>query len=223
MNRAILVKSCRNFRTRRHGCWESWFGELVERGIPCAFIVGGPEHDDDRPGTTSAPLYIYTTGGDKYQDNSIKLREALRHALRVPSLERIFVCDDDTFVHPKRWLAHEPAGDLECRIYRPPKTNEWIQTRAWANGGAGYWMSRRLCELYISECVQRTSAEDMLVYGWAQGANMKIVDRSDLYGDDKYEKGINPAGLVSADNTLITCHPVEPEEMRTLYEATKEC
>jgi hypothetical protein len=74
-----------------------------------------------------------------------------------------------------------------------------------------------MCELYVEHCQERTSGDDIVAARIAQEHDLEIVDRPDLYGCNSY--GGN-AGLVSADNSLITCHPVKPEEMRTLYEAT---
>jgi hypothetical protein len=91
----------------------------------------------------------------------------------------------------------------------------------WVNGGAGFWMSRRLCELYVEHCNERTSADDLIVARIAQQHGIEMIDRPDLYGDDKYEQDRNPAGKVSAGNSLITCHPVAPDEMRLLWEATR--
>lgn len=211
MNRAILAKSCQKNQVRQRACRDTWIGALPEY---TAYIVEGGHSQCSIINNS----LLRVEAGDDYQDNSIKLREAIN---RLPaSIEHLFICDDDTFVHPQRWLAHEPYGDLECRVYTPSESEKRKRKQAkWVNGGAGYWMSRRLCELYIQECNERTSAEDILVYRLAEQHGMEIVDRPDLYGDDRYEQ--MPAGKVSAENSLITCHPIQPDKMVQVWEATR--
>lgn len=213
MNRAILIKSCRAFRPRQHACWQSWAGELRDQYIvPARVIEGG-----DIPffGDTLIGLAV----GDTYHDNSVKLREALREMLRRCLFGFVFVCDDDTFVHPRRWLAHEPAGELECRVFRPgPREKHRNGGHPWIHGGGGWWMSRRLCELYVEHCTERTSSDDILVANIARQHGIEMIDRPDLYAGDRYSGHHH---RVAADNTFITSHHVQPDEMRQLYEATR--
>lgn len=214
MKRAILVKSCQKNRDRQDACAASWVGHLDRCRTRIRFIEG----DAGRPHYGEAVIMV--TAGDSYDDNSLKLRSALRMCLDSrDEFTHFFICDDDTFVHPKRWLAHEPAGEIECRVFTPRNALEWKRNngRPWIHGGAGWWMSRRMCELYVDHCRERTSADDMVAARIAQDHGIELVDRPDLYGDNSYG---GDAGVVSAENSLITCHPVMPDEMRSLYEAT---
>jgi hypothetical protein len=108
---------------------------------------------------------------------------------------------------------------LECRIYRATQSekNRHGMTQ-WVHGGAGWWMSRRLCQLYVDEATERTSGDDMLVAKIAGRHGIEMIDRPDLYGCDRYGAS---AGLVAAGNRLITCHPVRPAETVRLWEATR--
>lgn len=214
MNRAILVKSCRRFRARQDACC-AWAREIDHHGVPVRFVEGGGKW-----ATIISNVLCVVTCGDSYRDNSLKVRDALR-LLLTTDFTHVFVCDDDTFVHPRRWLAHAPQGDFEGQVFRPqtPREHKLNYGRPWICGGGGWWMSRRMCELYIEHVTERCSCDDVLAARVAQDCGIEIVDRQDLYGCNRY--GVK-AGLVAASNQLITCHPIAPAEMQRLYEATHE-
>lgn len=215
MRRAVLVKSCRLFEDRRYAC-SHWAAELFDAGIPTYFVVGGQERN------CIEAAILETNSGDAYADNSVKLRAAIDCLLKsIPGIEYLFIVDDDTFVHPRRWLLHEPAGEFECRLYRPKTYQErrLNRGRPWALGGGGWWMSRRVCELYAEHAAQRCSWDDVLATAIAQDHGVEIVDRPELYGGDGYTK---ERDRVAAHNRFITSHHITPDEMRRLYEATRE-
>lgn len=212
--RIVLVKSCQRFEKRRIACADTWAGQLIRAGHRLYFVEGGHE----RPSLALGMIRVTT--GDAYNDNSIKLRSAIEALLEMHAkLERLFVCDDDTFVHPRRWAEHEPAGELECRIFRP-KTRFENDGHGWIHGGGGWWMGRKLCQLYVEQCVERTSADDILMANIARENGIDAIDRSDLYAGDRYSGESDHR--VAADNDLMTCHHVQPSQMRKLYEATRE-
>jgi len=234
MNRAVLVKSCQKNRDRQAACSQSWAHVLRTRHVNVRFVEGGhaPRQrnaDDgffvavDAPVGHTASLErmgLRLNVADQKAGNSLKLAAGLRFLLEsYAEIACVFVCDDDTFVHPQRWLAHEPAGELEGRLYRPRNALEWKKNDGlpWLHGGAGWHMSRRVCQLYVKHCHERTSADDIVVARIAQQYGIEIVDRPEFYGDDRYG---GDAGWVSAANSLMTCHPVTPIHMAALYEAT---
>ena len=211
MNRVVLLKSCRKNRGRQDACLETWAGELRRRGVIVAIIEGGARGDIIGSGWERVSLEC----GDEYHDNSFKLQMAIRAMLQFLPFDQLFVCDDDTFVHPQRWLAHEPAGEFECRLYYPqsPRDHKLNNGRPWACGGAGWWMGRRVCELYVERVTQVCSWDDVLATRIAQDADVAIADRPDLYSQD--------GDRVAADNRLITCHHVDANEMLQLGEAMR--
>jgi len=223
MNRAILVKSCQRFRARQDACNATWAKEIRDAGVQVAIAEGG--HDDWKEGIGVNPYdFIRVASDDSYRGNSIKLSRAIKQFLQLPELcfqfTHLFIVDDDTFVHPRRWLTHEPAGDFECRLYHPrsPHDHKLNYGRPWASGGAGWWMSRLMCELYVEHVTECCSYDDVLATRTAQDCGIEIVDRPDLYGADEYEERNE---RVAADNRLITCHHVRPAEMVKLWEATR--
>lgn len=209
MNRAIVIKSCQKNRDRQTACENTWGGELRARGVRVAIVEGGFD------GNCGGPPMFSLSCGDDYLDNSFKLQQALYSARQFhPGARGWFICDDDTFIHPERWLAHEPAGEFEGRLYYPnPDEAKHRGSEPWINGGAGWWMSRRMCELYVEHCQERTSADDIVAARIAQAHGIEIIDRPDLYGDSRY----SDAPEVSEVNAMITCHPVSPQRMEELW------
>lgn len=208
--RLVLVKSCKHFRGRQVAVRATWASALREAGIRVMFLEGQsmfPRMDGDR---------LCVVSGDSYGWNTVKLREGLRLAVRDLEFSRLFVCDDDTFVHPLRWLGHEPEGELECRVFDFKLRGK----KPWVSGGSGWWMSRRLCQLYADTVRERHSSDDIAVARVAQAHGIVMTNRPDLYGGDHYS-GLRD--MVASDNKLITCHPVLPAAMRTLWRELCVC
>lgn len=217
MNRAILVKSCQKNRERHEAIWETWGDALRDQEIDVICIVGG---------------YLRTILGDRLwalksddglDNNSLKLAHALHYVAVAGVIDHLFICDDDTFIHPERWLAHEPEGEFECRLHWPqtPKEHKLNYGRPWATGGAGWWMSRRMCELYVEQVKERCSWDDVLAARVAQDNDVRIVDRPDLYLCNRYSAAARWDIAEDSRSRMITCHPVEPGQMVRLYEATR--
>jgi hypothetical protein len=133
------------------------------------------------------------------------VRDAVRVLLANVAFDHLFICDDNTFVHPGRWLAHSPEsfeGLMTAKIRH-------------VHGGGGWWMSREFCGLYVAGIKKRCSWDDQLATEILTGRHkIGMVNRPDLYAqwDER----------VAADNALITCHNVDFAEMLTLFKATNE-
>src|SRR4029079_10867291 len=135
---------------RREACESTWAGELRRRGHIVLYAEGGHE----RPRAVNHVIQLPVA--DDYDSLSIKVREAIRFILGtipIGQIDRLFIVDDNTFVHPDRWQAHQPDGEFEgLETDKIP----------WAHGGAGWWMSRRCCELYVEGVEQACSWDDRL-------------------------------------------------------------
>lgn len=193
MRRVVLVKSCQRFRDRQEACRQTWAGEL---GLPLWFIEGGHES------TRFTDCWLLTDTGDDYGSNSIKLREALRLLLRYDPFDQVFICDDDTFIHPQRFKAFEPNEPF-IGLAAPPKI--W-----WWHGGGGGWFSRQCCQHYVDDVTRECSWDDRLFSEVLRRHGIEITNRPDLFSQW-------PADRVSRSNTLITCHKVEPGEQIELF------
>lgn len=206
MQRAVLIKSCNQFRARAEACNETWANVLRRKGV-IVYVV----RDGQIPSINTQGGFINTTVGDAYSANSMKVKDALAMMLLMhKEVRRVFICDDDTWVSPWRWLEHEPEGEFECRLYHPTsdKDHKLNYGRPWANGGAGWWMSRRLCKEYVNKVKTACSWDDVIATSIAQDLNVQISDRPDLYGDKRYS---------DSGPGHITSHPVQPAGMSVMF------
>lgn len=198
MTRIILVKTCQKFIARREACEATWVSALRREGVPVFFVTGGDVESFD--GYT-----IQTASGDGYNDNSFKVRDAVRVLLANVAFDHLFICDDNTFVHPGRWLEHRPGGEFEgLQTAKIPH----------CHGGGGWWFSRKCCAIYAASIKRKCSWDDQLATEILRRHGIAMVNRPDLYSQ-WYER-------ISTKNTLITCHNVEPREMVELFNATNE-
>lgn len=216
MSRIVLIKSCQRFIHRRKACIDTWGTSLEKAGIPVFTVIGG----FCEGGAGLFRDLIKTETGDDYHDNSIKVKQALQFLLQFHQFDFIFIIDDDSYVHPKRWLEHNPDGEMEGRLFFPEtgKQRKMLRGKPWINGGPGWWMSRRICEQYAARQHRRCSWDDLLASQIAYDMRVRIVHRPDLYGDDVYAK---QQEKVSKENRLITCHQIRPGEMYILHERLK--
>lgn len=192
----VLVKSCQDNRLKQETCKETWISALRNAGVKVYLCEGGHPRNSIRVETGGATLYLKCN--DAYSGTGEKLRTALSVLSSHVFFEYVFVADDDTFIHVPRWLAHTPTGQIEG-IY----TDEI----PWVHGGAGWFMSRSICEKY-----QRTKGtpDDVMVSKMVQAMRIPITNRPDLYSQWEEQR-------VSRENSLITCHYVTPEEMVSLH------
>lgn len=195
MKRLVLIKSCQANKDKQEACESTWVSSLRNSGTDVYFVEGG----HCVIGLVNNLLLLAC--GDNYMSNSTKVREAINLLLHLSDFTHLFICDDDTFVHPARWLAHSPQGEFECLM--TPEI-------PWCHGGGGWWMSRRCCVIYKHLVRQSCSWDDKLASEIIEAHNLPITVRPDLYSQW-------PADRVSPDNRLITCHKVEPPEMRALW------
>lgn len=198
MRRIVLVKSCQANKAKQEACSKTWVTDVREAGVPVWFVEGGHVPQSVRD------YRLHLSVGDLYMANSIKVREAVKLLLRLEKFDYLFICDDDTFVHPQRWLDHSPEGEFECLM---------TKKIPWCHGGGGWWMSKRCCGIYVRNVSRRCSWDDKLASEIMQKKDIQISNRPDLYSQWKKQR-------VSISNTLITCHEVSPQEMYSLYRKT---
>lgn len=214
MKLAILVKTCQAYIYRRDVCEQTWAKSIRDAGVPVFFVEG--LHCEDRIDNG----LIQLTCADDRCALTKKVAGSLRMLQKRFDFDYVWVVDDDMFVHPKRFLDHEPAGDLECRVFHPRTKahKKVLNGKGWAHGGGGYWMSRRLIAEFVARVKGITRGDDVVVTRVAYDTKLAIVDRPDLYAGDRYSGDAD--ARVAADNTYITCHHIGLEEMRSLWRET---
>ncbi len=196
----VLVKSCQAHRDRQDACRATWAGELSRNNIPIWFIEGG--HDRTR----TENCWLLLNCADGYSDLSFKLRDALAFFLQHDPFDRVFICDDDTFVHWRRWLDFDPSGKFAVGLHTPKIP--------WIHGGAGWFMDRSACQLYVDGVKRRCSWDDKLASEIFTRAGWAVETRPELFA--QWDERVGP------DNQLITSHGVKPAEMLTLFRDTYE-
>lgn len=211
MQRLILVKTAQAHQDRRDALDATWVGGLRNCGTPVYYVEGGHDHlvvSDSR---------IALPQRDDRHALTQKVRDAFTVIETMSPSAHVFACDDDTFVHPARWLDRRPQGDLECRLYWPRTQKEIAHNgnRPWAHGGGGYWVSPILRQHYIADVHEVRQGDDVLVARVAQQRKVTILDAPSLYSGDSYSGEAHHR--VAPDNTFITCHHVGPEEMLELW------
>jgi hypothetical protein len=195
--RIIVVKSCQKFKARQDACRATWAGELSRHGIPVWFLEGG------FPETRLVDCWLLLNTGDDYDDNSFKVRSGLQFFLDVDPFDYVFVCDDNTFVHWRRWLDFKPqAPFIGMKTFRVP----------WVHGGGGWFMDRDATARYIAGIKRQCSWDDRLATEILEPQGVPFENCPGLFAqwDER----------ISADNELITCHNVSPEEMPILFRDT---
>lgn len=192
-----MVKTCRRNGLRRSACEQTWVGKLRELGYRVYFLTGG--YHENR--IVSDTLYVTW---EAYCELSLKVRDGVSLMLAFP-FDHLFICDDDTFVHWRRWHEFEPQADL---VGLETKKHPWI------HGGAGWYMSREACRLYVEGMDERCSGDDKLCTPILSRAGIWIDNHPELFS--QWEDRVTPA------NTLITCHHVSPDEMHDLYTRNSE-
>jgi hypothetical protein len=122
----------------------------------------------------------------------------------------VFKCDDDTYIWPDRLLSsgfekYDYSGVTE------PHTSWRIGHYRWAQGGAGYWLSRRAMEYAATYGLNTIPAEDFAV-GYALAAN-----GISPHHDERYVSAATTEQLSNPSPDLITLHKVSPSWMRRLH------
>jgi GR25 family glycosyltransferase involved in LPS biosynthesis len=148
---------------RRRWCLDTWIPALEAHGVKTVFLRGRTAAPDEY----NLPLPV----DDRRDTLSLKTLEFLRWAVQRDDWDWLFKCDDDTFIHPSRFVAALPGlrGDYIGGRWRP--------TSHYASGGAGYFLSRRAAQLLVKHAADWPAvyAEDKLVGARLAAASVPLV------------------------------------------------
>jgi Galactosyltransferase len=189
----IGICSCDRFRDRRSAVRETWLRTLPF-GIRVLFFSGDAKATDE-PGLVSLPVQ------DTYEHLAGKVHCFYRYALEHYDFEYLFKCDDDTYVRPER-LCALPRSGVDF-------LGSMEVLRGYAQGGAGYLMSRPMVKHFASQSVVTDRPEDVFFTERAIASGMSLASTARLqgYGDQVPE----------VDNEVVTGHWLRPFEMKRVH------
>lgn len=196
----VGVLSCTStaMQERRTNCINSWVPVLESLGVEVLFLVGmGTAINNPRV----VPPAEHGRGGvelqlpceDDHQHLSKKVVGFLKWALANRPFDYLLKSDDDTFLVPHRLTRLNVAGkDYVGYIHTKPVP--------FANGGAGYLLSRRAAEAVVLQLNAVSYHEDMLVGQAISEAGISAEH------DDRFIHDVNYQTRPLPDNELITGH-----------------
>ena len=189
----IGICSCDRFSERRRAIRETWLRNLPF-GINVLFF-SGDAGETDEPGLVSLPVE------DSYEQLAAKVHCFYRYALEHYDFEYLFKCDDDTYVRPER-LCRLPRSGVDF-------LGSMQVLQGYAQGGAGYLMSRPMVKHFASETVTANRPEDVFFTERAIASGMALgsTERLQGYGDQVPE----------VDNEIVTGHWLGPFEMKRVH------
>ena len=193
-----------NMRAQR----ETWLRDLPD-SIGFRHFLGQPWGDD--PDAVYLPIADGPIFAQKFQRTWILNRktEALVRYAFEHDYDYVFKCDDDTYVHIDRLLesgfeAHDYSGYTDLH-----HAND-VGNYRWAQGGAGYWLSRRAMAVICQNGLHRMREEDFAV-GQLLAANGIAP-----HHDGRYVPKLKPADIKNPET--VTLHKVDPALMRHIHD-----
>lgn len=190
---------------------ETWLADI--EGADYKFFLGYPETEAEDivlVDSEDGPIWEGGVGGRRTWIPNVKTEAIVSYALDN-GYDFVFKCDDDTYVRAGALL----AGGFEEHDYSGFTEKHYtiaLGFYRWAQGGSGYWLSRRALEV-IAEHGLRTVVlpEDFAV------GNALATHGIHPYHDDRYAPGVTKEELEHPDPRLLTLHKVSPDWMRRLH------
>lgn len=201
---------------------ETWLRDLG--GADYKFFLGQPFIEQPEPRTYAiCPEDIDDIVTGNYPDGPRlkgihrtwhlnRKTEALAKYALENGYDFVFKCDDDTYVRTDLLLEsgfeeHDYVGFTDTHYTRE------LGWYFWAQGGAGYWLSRKAMQIVAQNGLHVIPAEDFAV-GNILAANGIHPDH-----EQRYNPNVTAAQLESPESLdlYITLHKVNPEQMRRLH------
>lgn len=196
VNILVGICSCTSAAQRRKACRETWMSHPQE-GIECRFFLGRREPLPNEPDVVN--LWV----DDGYSHLPAKGLAFYKWALENYDFDWLFKCDDDTY------LALDRLASL-CDSRYDLIGDPGVDSRKAPSGGAGYFMSRRLVELFVQNAdkISATGAEDLIFGEFAVRLGVPMLATPRLVMCN------SPAP--SKENDLVSCHWCNPDRLRDI-------
>lgn len=190
---------------------ETWLADL--RGADYRFFLGRPETEAEDVVLVDyedGPIWERHVGGRRTLIPNIKTESIARYALEK-GYDFVFKCDDDTYARAEGLLAsgfegHDYVGSTGKHY---TVALGWYR---WAQGGAGFWLSRRSMEVIAEHGLRAVGLPEDFAVG-----NTLATHGIHPHHDDRYTPGVTEQELEHPDPSLLTLHKVNPDWMRRLH------
>lgn len=221
----FAITSCHKNGEQRQAQRETWLADIPELGLwidgePALayyrFFLGGLPA---RVGQVESDC-VYLECADDYPSLSRKTRALMQYA-RADDFDFVFKCDDDTFVRVARLLAcgfqrFEYSGFTEGRGGVTSGSSQ-IPFR-YAQGGAGYFVSRRPIAILANSMLDREYCEDAAVGKTLALHGIEPVHRA----TQQPQVGPLEIEYPAARRDFLTLHKCNADTMRRLYRSYRE-
>ena len=197
MKIAIAIKSCHRYADRRYACEATWIPKL---DCDWFFVLGR----DSNGSVLDVPNALNCDVADEFGRMAPKVWCACKYALEE-NVQRLFICDDDTYVCVPRLNACGMSFQDYVGFVRPAGFDvPYIQ-------GSGYWLSAKAMEHVVAaQSVMRPGVIDDGAVGLALDGKVALVH------DRRYEPGPDPT-RITKENALITTHKCLPGVMQQVH------
>lgn len=196
----IGVLSAREYQSRRDGIMATWGKDAaIHPEVDIVFLIGDPQLQAPR----REGINLYLPCPDDYDCLPQKTRWFCLWALAIHGeWERLFKCDDDTYVHVGRLLA---AEWIEPIVGCKDGNGDHF------HGGAGYLISRFAAMAIAAHLTAAKGLED-----WKA---RDAIAHCGMWFEHDGRLCFNKERLPAPSNEQITCHYASPVRMRLLHDA----
>jgi len=200
---------------------ETWLADLQRADYK--YFLGASPVSNDAVDEVVAPddvIYLPSPDGPIWEGHrrtwhlNRKTEALVKYALDG-DYDFVFKCDDDTYVPSTERLLFESG--FEAHDYSGFTETHWAPDTGpyrWAQGGAGYWLSRKSMEIIAEHGLHLVRAEDFAV------GQLLAVHGIHPHHDVRY----NPAATEQDfrnQSQFFTLHKVSPTLMRNLHDNSR--
>lgn len=213
MKSLIVISSCYDFELNGNNdvVRNTWLRDLP-KDVDYRFVIGVGQGGE----SNTRPDYLHVPALDDYGHLTYKTQQSHKWAFEQ-GYDFVFQCFPDTFVVPCRlfscpFMDYDYYGDFRGE----GKDSENLANgQDYASGGAGYWLSRRACEVIKDAPILGVWRDELMVYvedmwvGNILGKYNKTADVKLKYFDDTQRfmnRGEIASSWPSRDNPYITAH-----------------
>lgn len=195
----ISIESAEKYEKRQALCRRGWLRAFASKhpDVEAFFVVGG-----GLGGASCNGDVVSVAASDAYEGLPQKTRRLFEYVLDKYEFDFLYKCDDDTFVHVDRLVAHLNQDDYVGRV------NTWQRDRKsiYAEGGAGYILSKCAVKLAVENFLYPegiNGAEDVCVALALRTIGILPVN------DDRLSQ--QPTPSPSKSNDQISCHYIRDQ------------